>query len=302
MTWQGRTLARRLALGAATAALLAAAPAGASPAPAGFAALQPNTPQSGSHLLIDGKGMDAGLRPNDIPTSLGIAFQKGFVLNPAAATATCTVDQANNEQCPDASRLGAGAIGVTLSGSHYTAQLTFFRADPPQAGDQGGIILYFKEPQSGFSGAGVGSIRTMDDPTYGELIRFDKLPLPNLPPGLDITLDHIQLDLGAGSSVAPAASHDKKKTKKKHSTHHSHHKVRLRCARYRGHGRHRHCVRYLHGKRNHLPPRARKSQASVASFIANPQDCSAGSWAIQFQVGYKTGQELREAQAPCVAG
>jgi hypothetical protein len=181
---------------------------------------------------------------------------------------------------------------VTLPGDHATAQVQFFRADPPQPGDQGGIILYYKEPSSGFSGAGVGSIRTTSDGNFGELIRFDKLPLPNIPPGLNITLDHLQLDIGAGSAAAPPAVPGSKPRPR-------HHKVRLKCKRYRGHGRKRRCVAYRHGANARVAEHARASAAT--SFITNPSSCDADGWTIQLQVDYKNGQERREAQAPCAS-
>jgi hypothetical protein len=291
MRWQGI----RRAVCALAAVLAAAAPAAASPVPAGVATLQPNTTGAGSHLLIDARGADAGFHPNSIPTALGWAFEKGFALDVTAAPSKCTVDQAKKEQCPEDSRLGRGAIGVNLTGSHATAKIDFYRADPPNPGDQGGIILYFKEPDSGFTDAGVGSVRAIDDGNLGELIRFDKLPIPQLPPGVQITLDHIQLDFGAGSSSAPAAGSPTATGRQK---------VRLPCRRYRPrHGRHRRCVAYRHGLRNHLPARSARAHASAASsFITNPPACDGDGWTIQLQVDYRGSSERREAQATCAAG
>src|SRR3954462_8916621 len=203
MTWQGS--GRLLNTCGIAAAIVAASPAAASPVPAGVPALKPNTAGAGSHLLLDARGADAGFRPNTIPSSLGWAFEKGFELNAAAAPCKCTGDQAKNEQCPPDSRLGAGGIGVDVTGSHATAKIDFWRADPPQPGDESGVILYFKEPDSGFTDAGIGSIRAIDDGNLGQLIRFDKLPIPQLPPGVQITLDHIQVDFGAGSAGTPPA-------------------------------------------------------------------------------------------------
>jgi hypothetical protein len=282
---------------AAAATLAVAAPASASPVPAGVAAVQPNTPQAGSHLLIDAKGTDAGFRPNSIPTSLGWAFEKGFTLDASAAPGKCTVDQAKKQQCPADSRLGAGAIGVMLPGDHATAKIDFFRADPPQPGDQSGIILYFNDAEDGYSDAGIGSIRTTTDGNFGELIRFDKLPLPPLPPGLQITLDHIQLDFGAGSASAPPAVPGQAPATT------TRHKVRLPCRRYRPrHGPHRRCVAYRHGRRYHLPSSSSSAHASAAgSFITNPATCDGDGWTIQLQVDYKGSGERREAQAPCSA-
>src|SRR3954453_4909359 len=158
MTWQGSSRLLSAFGIAAAIAVAAASPAAASPVPAGVAALQPNTAGAGAHLLLDARGADAGFRPNTIPDALGWAFEKGFELDAAAAPGKCTVDPAKKEQGPPDSRLGAGAIGVNLTGSHATAKIDFWRADPPQPGDESGIILFFKEPDSGFTDAGIGSI------------------------------------------------------------------------------------------------------------------------------------------------
>src|SRR3954453_23435563 len=144
VTWQG---SRRLLItfGSLLAAVLAGVPAAATPVPAGVAAVQLSTAGAGSHLLIDAHGADAGFRPNSIPSSLGWAFEKGFELNAAPAPAKCTVDQAKKEQGPPDSRLGSGAIGVAVTGSHATAKIDFWRADPAPPGDGSGIIFFFKE-------------------------------------------------------------------------------------------------------------------------------------------------------------
>jgi hypothetical protein len=268
---------------AAAAAVLVPALASGSPMPASEVALSPAGASAGSHLKVDAPGADAGFRSGQLPTSFAVAFGKGFALNPAAVAGTCTVALANKDQCPANSRLGAGAIGVELNGAHYTANLEFFRADPPQAGDEGGIIFYFKEPQSGFNGASVGSVRSVDDGLYGQLITFDKLPLPALPPGLDLQLDRLQLDLGAGAATAPVAVPHHKKAKR-------------RCLRHRGHGSKRHCVKWAKPKRKPKP-----AATASTSFILNPATCT-GSWPVQLRWGYKDGtQELREATPACTA-
>jgi hypothetical protein len=262
---------------------VAAAPAAAwsSPMPAGDASVSPDTVSTGSHFKVDATTTDAGFRNGQLPTALSIAFQKGFALDPTAVAGTCTTALANKDQCPADSRLGAGAIGVSLNGAHYTASIEFFRTAPPQPTDQGGIIFYFKEPQSGFNGSSVGSVRTVDQGIYGELIQFDKLPLPNLPPGLNIQLDHLQLDLGAGSAAAPVAI-PHHTTKKKH---------RYRCVKYRGHGRRHHCVKWKRIVTAH--------KSSATSFIINPATCT-GTWGAQLTWGYQDGtQEQREATLAC---
>lgn len=285
-----------LAAGTLLATIALAAPAAASPAPEGAAALQPNTPSTGSHVLLDFKDQAGGFRPKALPTALGLAFAKGFVLDTSAVPGVCTAAQANKLQCPEDSRLGAGAIGVVAygpafspGGDHFLAKLGFFRAAPPVSGDTGGIVFSFKETTSGFSGASIGSIRSIDQGDYGTLIRWDKLPLPALPPGFQFTIDHLQVDLGVGSAAAPVKkpSHRRRHRRKRHV-------VALPCVRYRGPRHHRHCVAYRHRRRH-------ARAAAATSFVLNPPTC-AGTWAIQLQVGYKDGEEQREAAAPCVAG
>lgn len=264
-----------------TVAALAAAPAAAaSPMAAGSLTVAPNAPGAGSHLVVDAGASDAGFRKGQLPTAFEIAFQKGFVLDTTAVAGTCTTGQATKDQCPANSVLGNGGIDVLLNGATYHAQLTFFRADTAN-----GVIFYFKEPQSGFNGASVGTVQPTDTAPYGELLTFDKLPLPALPPGLDIQLSHLKLDIGAGSAAPVKA---KPKPRRKHKRY---------CVKYRGHGKHRRCVKYS----SHKPKRKPRAHTSAAtSFILNPPDCTAGSWTVQLRWTYKDGtQELREGAASC---
>jgi hypothetical protein len=175
--------------------------------PDGSVTIKPMKPKTGVHLRVAANGDDAGFRKGQIPDQLSIAFQKGFVLKPAAAKDTCTEEKANKDNCPAASILGKGSIQVVLAGSRYTANLTFFRAAK-------GVIFYFKEPESGFNGASTGTIRNGSDP-YGRVLAFDKLPLPNLPPGLDIRLDKLALDLGASGAKGKCTKHKGKGKKRK---------------------------------------------------------------------------------------
>ena len=263
---------------------LAIAPgAAATPMGAGTLSVKPNAPATGSHLVVDAGANDAGFRKGQIPTAFAIGFQKGFVLDTTAVAGTCTTGQAMKDACPSNSVLGSGQIDVNLNGGTYHAQLSFFRS-----ATAGGVIFYFKEPQSGFNGASEGTVKSGDAAPYDQVLQFDKLPLPDLPPGLDIQLTRLKLDVGAGSAT-PAkkpATHKKKKPKKKKY-----------CTKYKGHGKHRHCVKWSSHKPKHKP-RAHRSAASA--FIVNPPDCAAGSWTVQLRWTYKDGtQELREGAAPC---
>jgi hypothetical protein len=195
------------------AAVLAPALAAGSPMPAGSVSVKPTATSAGSHVKIAAGGSDAGFRKGQLPQSLAISFQQGFGLKPSAVPSTCTEDKALNDACPATSVLGKGSIQVLLSGARYTANITFFRASK-------GVIFYFKEPQSGFNGASTGQVKAGQAP-YGKVLSFDKLPLPALPPGLDIRLDKLALDIGAAG--------------------------RAKCTKYQGKGSKRRCVK--HGKR-----------------------------------------------------
>lgn len=274
---------KRGLLGAIAAVAVAPVPAGASPAPAGGITVKPNAAGTGSHLLVDLQGSDAGFRKRQIPAGLALAFEKGFVIDPSAVPGTCTTSAAEKDACPANSRLGSGAIVVVLNGGRYTANITFFRAD-----SAGGVVFYFKEPSSGFNGASLGTVKATDAAPYGSVLDFPKLPLPDLPPGLDIELQSLKLDLGAGAGSGTAT---KPKPKPK-----PHHKPKRYCVKHKGKGRHRRCVKWS----KHKPKR--KARASGAtSFVTNPPACG-GTWAVQLRWTYKDGtSEVREGAAPCAA-
>jgi hypothetical protein len=216
-----------LIAGVVAVGLLPAAPAAGSPLPAGAVALRPPALSAGSQLEVVARGTDAGFRNGQLPDALAIAFQTGFRLRPGAASATCTVAKANDDACPAASVLGTGSIDVVLSGARYVAGLQFFRAAD-------GVIFYFKEKESGFNGASLGTVRAAAQAPYGPVLAFDKLPLPVLPPGLDLRLDRLVLDLGTAGRKG-------------------------RCTRYRGKGPKRRCVKRA------KPP---------GSFVTNPSACA----------------------------
>ena len=197
---------RSVLLTAAIAVLVPALAAG-SPMPAGSVTVKPARLRSASHIRIAAGGADAGFRKGQLPQSLAIAFKRGFVLRPAAVRSTCTEDTAMKDACPKDSVLAKGSIQVLLSGARYTANITFFRAAK-------GVIFYFKEPESGFNGASTGTIRPGADP-YGKVLAFDKLPLPALPPGLDIRLDKLALDIGASGPQGACQKYEGKGSKRR---------------------------------------------------------------------------------------
>ena len=284
---------RRMAGVAATLVLGLAAPtAGATPAPDGTAFVNPTKAGVGSHLKIDAKGPDGGLTPKQVPTALGLALQKGFAFDPAAVPGTCTADQAKNYACPADSVLANGSFlglvegpGFGANGQPFDAAVTFFKAAPQQPGDPAGVVFSFKEASSGFQGESLGRLMNLPgDPTYGSQIRFDKLPLPDLPPGITITINELKLDVGAGSD-APA--HTPAVQRKKHKKHKKH----ARCTK---HSKSKRC-RHRHRRSS---SRAHARAAATGSFLTNPPAC-ATSWTIQLQLDYANHQERREAAVPC---
>jgi hypothetical protein len=300
--------------GAALASLVAvsltvvgAARSDTEPAPAGLATLAPNAASAPSHLKLDAEGSAGGLEPGKLPMTFAFAVQHGFTVNPQAIPGVCSNSQADNDQCPDSSRFATGSIdliahgpGFGASGQEYTADLALYIAPPQQAGDPAGAVFHFIQPDTGFHGASRGRIENLSDPTYGTEVRFDKLPLPSLPPGYSFDLKNLKLDvgnaggeppappappatLGPGSSTTPSGNGTTHHKKKKHRRRHKrHHKTRTR----------------HHRPRTVRQTSATATAAASGTFLVNPTTC-AGSWAIRLELGYSDGVQERDASAPC---
>ena len=281
-----------------SAGAVAAAPAAAdtSQAPAGTAKLSPATPGAGAHLLLDAQGnAGGGFHRQEIPTGLAIMLQKGFAFDPNAVAGICSDDQANNDACPPNSIVGTGSLDVLgegfafgPNGQQFTAQLTFYRANPRQAGDPMGIVFSFKETSSGYHGASIGRVTTVDDPVLGPELVWDKLPIPNLPPGLHFTLERLRVDLGAGTATPPVRVQAKKKRK-------------ARCrkvVRRTKNGKRRTVLVCRKKKTRHHTPHHARAAAAGGAFLTNPGTCT-GSWRVRLQLTYPSGTERRDADAPC---
>jgi hypothetical protein len=289
-------------------ALAAPALSDTQPAPAGLATLVPDNAAAPSHLKLDAEGPGGGLEAGKLPSSLAFAWQKGFTIDPSAVPGVCSNSQADNGQCPDSSRFASGTIdlvahggGFAPGGSHYTANLTLYVGPPQQAGDPAGAVFHFIEPSSGFSGSSRGRIDNLSDPTYGTEVRFDKLPLPSLPPGFTFDLQSLKLDVGVigGQSAAPSGSGTGSGSGSGSGT---------GTTNTPGHRRRRHRRgRTLH-IRHHAVRKASTGAASAAgaraasasSFLVNPPTCS-GSWSVRLQIGYSDGVQERDASAPCTS-
>src|SRR3954469_22283861 len=277
---------------------VAAGPAAAytSKAPDGTAKLDSATAGGGEHLLPDAQGAaGGGFHRQEIPNGLAIGLQKGFAMDPAAASGICSDDAANNDQCPPNSIIGTGSLDVLAegyafgpNGQNFTAQLTFYRANPRQPGDPMGVVFQFREPSSGFHGASIGRLTTLDDPILGPQLRWDQLPIPKLPPGMSFTLQRLRVDIGAGTATPPQRVKPKKK--RKH---------RCRKVTRRTKSGHKKTVFVCPKKKHRKKTTAHKAQAGA--LLTNPPTCT-GSWRVRLEVTYKDGTEQRDAGAPCQAG
>ena len=277
------------------------AAAATAPAPAGTAKLQPPTPGAGSHLLLDAQGAaGAGFHRQEIPTGIALTLQRGFALSPGAVAGVCSDDLATKDQCPPNAIIGTGTLEVLgegfafgPSGQHFTAQLTFYRAEPRQPGDPMGAVFSFRETSSGFHGASIGRVHDTGDPLLGFEARWDQLPIPQLPPGLHFTLERLRADIGAGSATPPVRVKAKKR--------------RHRCRKITRHtpsGRRKtvFVCRKKH-RRHRAAPRAvvRAAQAGTPpALLTNPATCG-GSWRIRIELVYRDGTEQRDADAPCTS-
>jgi len=244
------------------------------PAMAGVTAqLTPNTAGAGAHLGLDVAGQDGGLRSRQIPSGLAIGFQKGFAFDPNAVAGTCTDPSAASKgQCPANSIVGTGSVEVFAegyafgpNGQHFTAALTFYKAPPQAPGDPMGVVFYFREPQTGYQDASFGRLMPVADPVLGMAVRWDKLPIPNLPQGLYFTLQHLKVDLGAGAATPPVRVTTSHKKHRRHRRHHRH--------------------------------RASAAQSGPA-LMTNPTSC-AGTWRIQLEVDYSSAADKHDVDAAC---
>jgi hypothetical protein len=297
---------RRAVLGAAIASGLvwALAPGMGSAEMAGLTASVPPYDYAGfqSHLILSDVGPAGGLPANHVPDSFSILFAQGFGFDPQAVSTTCSPAQAdpNNNACPAASRIGRGTIDVTISGlisGNDQAQITFFEMPPQAPGDIAGVAFYFfindTKNQFMFQGTSIGHLRPVSgDPQFGSTIAIDKLQFPTIPPGINITLNDMKLDLGApdlsasmfaGSSASVTAPVKHRRHRKKHRKH-----------------RKRHTTKKTHSRRA-IAGQAKLTPKPVAhSLLTNPASCS-GTWPVRVSWGYSDGTRSADAAAPCAA-
>ena len=189
-------------------ALLAPASASAADAPPGSATLVPNTAGRASALEVDlGADVLAPQGSNETPRAISLLGTRGLKIDRRAVSARCDDAQADQFDCPAASRIGTGsargyAEGALVPGGRYdfTAQVTVFLAPPRQAGDTAGVVVQVTEPGSGQRYSAKGRIFRNAD--FGWETRFEQLAGGGqLPPGVTVKLERVQLRIQADRTV-----------------------------------------------------------------------------------------------------
>ena len=192
-------------------ALLLTAIAAQAQSPGLTISLQPNVTGRPSTLVIDAEGQSSP-SDNRLPKSATLSIQRGFRLDPHARSARCSRQQAENFDCPKASRIGGGEAVVTASGAivpggsqDFTAQIDLFLAPPARAHDLAGVVVYVHEPTTGTRGTATGRLVSRARGPFAYELRFDQLSAgQSPPPGVTIKLKHLELRVGARRVVTRA--------------------------------------------------------------------------------------------------
>jgi hypothetical protein len=257
-----------------------------------------------SHLILNEVGPAGGFPQNHVPNSFAIYFAQGFSFDPQAVSTMCSNAQAtgdpNSNNCPIASRIGRGTIDVTISGyglinANDQAQITLFEMPPQSPGDIAGVAFYFfindTKNNFQFQGTSVGDLKPVSgDPQFGATISIPRLNFPTIPPGINITLDDMKLDVGApdlaAASFTVAGSTTTPPARRRHHKKHKKHKRRH-------HTTHR-------GRRASVALTKLNPKPVAHSLLTNPSTCG-GSWPIRVSWGYSDGTRNTDAAAACAA-
>lgn len=167
--------------------------------------LEPNTPATGSDLLLDVRSR-SGVPTGERAQSLVLSAPSGFRIAPRAVRGRCGTRAARSFSCPEASRIGSGQVEGHASGAlvpdgrlDFAATIDAFLARPVQPGDVAGLVLEVSEPMTGKRGTLAG--RVVRTPAGVEL-RFDDIAgaQPSVP-GVGISIDRVLLRAGAGRLI-----------------------------------------------------------------------------------------------------
>lgn len=180
-------------------ALLAAAPAAAQTT--ATAQVTPNRPSVPTRLVLDAAG---GSSATGIPEAITVLAARGFRFDRKAVAELCEPAQAQQNQCPAASRIGSGTAEVRVDGplpgaigaGTYQGTSATFLAPASQLGDLAGLVVQLKIV--GQTITGTGRITPVASGPFGIRIAFDPLPQsPPLPPGYTATLQQLHSEIAA---------------------------------------------------------------------------------------------------------
>jgi hypothetical protein len=166
----------------------------------------PNVAGRASELRVDFRPTPQQNEQARNAQALVIAATRGFKIDPRSRKRRCSEERARQFDCPEASRIGDGEANGTASiagGTQtFTASIDVFLARPWQPGDIAGVVVQFREPQSGERGQARGRLVRVPTGPFGAEVRFEDLAgaTPSVP-GVTITVDRIQLRVGARRKV-----------------------------------------------------------------------------------------------------
>ena len=188
-------------------ALAAPITAIAAEAPPGAAELVPNAAGRPSALEVDLGAEVLAQAGNESPRAVSLLGTRGLKIDRRAVAERCDDAQADRFDCPAASRIGTGsaqgrAEGPLVPGGRFdfTAAIDVFLAPPREAGDTAGVVVQVSEPQSGQRFIAKG--RIFRNSEFGWETRFEGLAGGGeLPPGVTIKLDRVQLRVVANRTV-----------------------------------------------------------------------------------------------------
>jgi hypothetical protein len=170
--------------------------------------LDPNLAGRPSALVLEAEG-EQTQGDSRTPKSAILSVQRGFKLDPRSRAARCSQQQAEDFNCPPASRIGAGTAVVTARGAilpggsqDFTAQIRVFLAPRQRPNHVAGLAVSVQEPTTGTRGTSSGRIVPKGSGPYGYEIRFENLSGGAAPPpGITIELKRLELRVAAHRSV-----------------------------------------------------------------------------------------------------
>ena len=195
---------RQLTLGLAL-ALGVVAGAGAQTSEDVTVTLDPALAGKPSRLSVEASG-EAASSGQELPRSLSLFIARGFRIDPRSRAKRCSEEQRMDTSCPAQSRVATGSLqgSATFLGQTYpfSATIEAFLAPRADPGDIAGVAIVVREQSTGRSGSGRGRLlRVADDGPYGIELRFEEIPQVDVPQGVSVKLDRLELSVEASRTV-----------------------------------------------------------------------------------------------------